>query len=363
MGAHTSADLRQMQSLPLEAKIMMTKRRIREWYEHWDGQVYVSFSGGKDSTVLKHIADYTPGVYDVPAVFVNTGLEYPEIQQFVRAVKAGEYDCFNTDVEILRPEMRFDEVIKKYGYPVGTKRIASNIEYGRKAKKRGDTQKFQEYVHGMRTSKRDGDVYKFMPVPKKLMPLVDSDIKVSNKCCNVMKKKPLHGYSAATGRKAIVATMACESRQRADGWLKNGCNAFDASDPKSQPLSFWTEQDVLLYIKENNIPIASVYGEVTYANEPEQMRWNEYVPGFAGIGSTAQEALTTTGCKRTGCMFCMFGCHLEKEPNRFQRLKETHPPQYAYCICGGEYGPDGLWRPNSDGLGLGHVLDAIGVKY
>lgn len=120
---------------------------------------------------------------------------------------------------------------------------------------------------------------------------------------------------------------------------------------------------MLLYIKENNIPIASVYGEVTYANEPGQMRWSEYAPGFAGIGNTEQEALTTTGCKRTGCMFCMFGCHLEKEPNRFQRLKKTHPRQYAYCIGGGEYGPDGLWRPNSDGLGLGHVLDAIGVKY
>lgn len=84
---HTKGDLRQMQSVPLAGKILMTKRRIREWYDAWDGQVYVSFSGGKDSTVLKHIVD---SMYsDVPAVFVNTGLEYPEIQQFVRDVKAG----------------------------------------------------------------------------------------------------------------------------------------------------------------------------------------------------------------------------------------------------------------------------------
>lgn len=137
MGAHTSADLRQMQSLPLEAKIMMTKRRIREWYEHWDGQVYVSFSGGKDSTVLKHIVDHTPGVYDVPAVFVNTGLEYPEIQQFVRAVKDGEYDCFNTDVEILRPEMRFDDVLKTYGYPVISKEVANAVGQARRTLESG----------------------------------------------------------------------------------------------------------------------------------------------------------------------------------------------------------------------------------
>lgn len=154
---HTVGDLRQLQSLPLRLKIPLTRQRIRDWYEHWDGQVYVSFSGGKDSTVLKHIVD---SMYsDVPAVFVNTGLEYPEIQRFVREVKAGKYDCFNSDVEILRPEMRFDEVIKKYGYPVGSKRIALNIEYGRMAKNRGDTRRYQEYIHGVRLGKKDGNEY------------------------------------------------------------------------------------------------------------------------------------------------------------------------------------------------------------
>jgi hypothetical protein len=121
INAHTAADLKQMQALPLEAKIRMAKERIKVWYESWHkfeivnektgktryqtidtreygaqpklkeneyivsefpGAVYVSFSGGKDSTVLKHIVDsmYT----DVPAVFVNTGLEYPEIQRLQR---------------------------------------------------------------------------------------------------------------------------------------------------------------------------------------------------------------------------------------------------------------------------------------
>ena len=84
---HQPYDLKQMQSLPLEAKIIMTQQRIRQWYDYWEGDVYVSFSGGKDSTVLKHIVDNTPGVWDVPAVFVNTGLEYPEIQKFVKDVK------------------------------------------------------------------------------------------------------------------------------------------------------------------------------------------------------------------------------------------------------------------------------------
>lgn len=71
----------------------------------------------------------------------------------------------------------------------------------------------------------------------------------------------------------------------------------------------------------------------------------------------------TTGRNRTGCVFCMFGCHLEKEPNRFQRLKETHPKLYDYCINGGKYNEDGVWQPSKDGLGIGHVLDFIGVNY
>jgi 7-cyano-7-deazaguanine synthase in queuosine biosynthesis len=93
--------------------------------------VYVSFSGGKDSTVLKHIVDQ---MYDdIPAVFVNTGLEYPEIQTFVREVKAGKYPCFNPDVEIIRPEMRFDEVIQLRGFPVVSKIVSKRVEEARNA--------------------------------------------------------------------------------------------------------------------------------------------------------------------------------------------------------------------------------------
>ena len=74
------SDLRQRQALPLRAKVLMSQNRIREWYDHWNGDVYISFSGGKDSTVLAHLVhDLYP---DVPMVFSNTGLEYPEKLQF-----------------------------------------------------------------------------------------------------------------------------------------------------------------------------------------------------------------------------------------------------------------------------------------
>ena len=106
---HTEYDLIQMQSLPLESKIIMSQRRIRDWYDYLDGDVYVSFSGGKDSTVLKHLVENTSGVYNVPSLFVNTGLEFPELQNFAMR---------QSNVVTVRPDMHFDEVIKKYGYPV-----------------------------------------------------------------------------------------------------------------------------------------------------------------------------------------------------------------------------------------------------
>ena len=329
---HTVGDLRQLQALPLRLKIPLTQQRIRDWYEHWDGQVYVSFSGGKDSTVLKHIVDsmYT----DVPAVFVNTGLEYPEIQRFVREVKAGKYDCFNPDVAILRPEMRFDEVIKKYGYPVASKLVARYVETAR----RNPDSKRAKWLRGEEWTKFvTGGKWTF---------LIDAPFSVSDKCCAVMKHKPINQYGKQTGRKAIIGTMAAESRHRERAWLTNGCNAFAAKTPTSQPLSFWTEQDVLHYIKDFGVPYCPVYGEIKIDDDPEfegQMNLIDYLGCYE-----PQDRLTTTGLSRTGCMFCMFGAHLEKEPNRFQRMKVSHPKQYAYCM---------------DKLGLREVLEYIGVPY
>lgn len=341
---HSASDLRQMQSLPLEAKIAMTQRRIKEWYDHWDGQVYVSFSGGKDSTVLKHLVENTPGVYDVPSLFVNTGLEFPEIQKFAMS---------QPHVITVRPEMRFDEVIKKYGYPVISKNVAEKIYYAQLGTEYG--------IKAMRGEDKDGNPYAWRKQLIKYAPLVDSGIPISHYCCRIMKKKPAKKFEKETGRKAIIGTLAEESALRRQAWIKNGCNAFESARPISQPMSFWMEQDVLHYIKRYNVPYCSVYGDIvvdTDADIPEeQTNMIDYLGDYE-----EGDRLKTTGYARTGCVFCAFGCHLQKEPTNFQRLKETHPRQYNYCINGGEF-VDGKWQPNKEGLGLGYVLDYIGVKY
>lgn len=347
MNKHQPYDLKQMQSLPLESKIMMTKRRIRDWYEYWDGNVYVSFSGGKDSTVLKHIVD---SMYDdVPSVFVNTGLEYPEIQQFARKQK---------NVVFIRPEMRFDQVIKKYGYPVISKAVSDTVHYAKKNIAEGkDTLRVRQ-MQGIEEN-HEGGASKFNK--KKWRFLLDAPFDVHSECCRIMKKKPFARYEEETGRKPFIGTLATESSEREATWVKYGCNAFNKKHPSSQPLSFWTEQDILHYIKKYDVQICSVYGEVCVKTSEAEDEGQINLIDFLGCYEP-EDTLQTTGCDRTGCIFCGFGCHKETEPNRFQRLKKTHPRQYEYCIGGGEM-VDGKWQPSKEGLGLGKVLDYIGVKY
>ena len=172
--------------------------------------------------------------------------------------------------------------------------------------------------------------------------LLDADFKCSASCCDIMKKSPSKKYESETGRVQYVGTMAEESRLRVEKWLQSGCNAFDNKRPTSAPMSFWTHQDVLQYLVETKIPYCSVYGDII---------------------QDADGKYYTTGVNRTGCIFCMYGAHLEKPVNRFQYLYFSHPRQYKYCIGGGEYDESGTWIPNKQGLGLGHVMDEVGINY
>lgn len=323
----TKEDLAYLQKLPLDLKVMMTKARIREWVSHYgeDG-VYVSFSGGKDSTVLLHIVrEEFP---NIEAVFVNTGLEYPEIQKFVKSFE---------NVTIQRPKMSFVEVIKKYGYPIVSKAVAHNVSIARNS----PNGKIVQNVFNP-TKKGKFAMHKWLP-------LACVDFKISENYCAVMKKSPVKSIR----KKPILATMTDESVMREAIWLKNGCNAFELKRPHSAPMSFWTEQDVLHYISQNNIPIASVYGDI--------------IPDTFNDGQMAIDNslvnLKCTGCQRTGCIFCGFGAHLDEKESRFERLKRTHPKQYEVCLGGGEYNEEGLWQPNEKGLGMKHVFDVFNELY
>ena len=298
-----------MQAWPLYKKIQVTQTRVMEWYYHYGGKVAVNFSGGLDSTVLLDLA--RRAFPEIRACFVQTGLEYKEIKDFVSSMP---------NVTWLHPEIPFNKVIKEYGYPVISKEVAKRIYYARKGS--------EWAIRHLRGLNKDGTQSKYMQRYVKWAHLVDAPFLVSEKCCEITKLRPMRKFTKETGCLPIVGTLAAESFRRQGAFLASGCNGFNKKLPSSQPLSFWGKENILEYLLMTKIPYARIYGDI--AADPKTGK------------------LTTTGAKRTGCAYCMFGCHLEKGTNRFQLLARTDPNLYDYCI---------------NKLGCGVVLDYIGVPY
>ncbi len=259
----------QRQSLPLEAKVAMSIRRIREWYAYWDGAVYVAFSGGKDSTVLLHLVR---SIYpEVPAVFINTTMEYPEIRRFATT---------HENVVSVHPKKSFHRVVVEHGWPVISKEQAKYIFQYRNGSALMRRRRWEGY--GPERSYRIANKWRF---------LVDAPFKISNYCCAVLKKAPSQIYDKRTGRKPMLGMLAEDSKLRKALYVMHGCSTFTGKKPKSTPLGFWTTEDVWAYIRSRRVPYCSLYDH---------------------------------GVKSTGCMLCLFGVHMES-PNRIQLLKESHP--------------------------------------
>lgn len=357
---HDAQMLKDLQELPLEQKIIVTQSRILEWHEAFQGKVYISFSGGKDSTVLLDIArKICP---DIPAVFVDTGLEYPEIRAFalqqenVQRVFPRYGHAGKRNGKHHTERFMFQDVLSIYGYPLISKEVSHSICGARNGYNAG---RFNFAIMKMTGNGVNADG----PFDQtKWLPVMELPIMISDNCCLAMKKRPSKKFAKESGRLPITGQTATESKLRRLQWLKNGCNGFDMKSPVSNPMAFWREGDILEYIVRFDLPISSVYGEV---------KKDEKSGKYA-----------CTGCKRTGCIFCAYGLQCEKGQTRFQRLAWTHPKQYEYCIGGGQWvdnpkfipwltgkniwNPRKIWVPSKQGLGMGKAFDmcneAIGKK-
>lgn len=282
-------NLAKLQALSLDDKILYSTVKIREFYLSQKGRVYVSFSGGKDSTVLLHLVR---SIYpDVPAVYIDTGLEFPELRDHVRATE---------DVTWLKPDKSFRQVILECGYPVVSKQVAKVIDQAQRGLPNGLNRISFEGRYGY-------ERYAY---------LKDAPFRVSDKCCDMMKKKPARAYYRETGRCPYLGMHADESALRRDIWEREGENIETTKIPSSSPLSIWTDDDVWEYIHRYGLTYPSVYDE---------------------------------GYPRTGCVFCMFGITVDRF--RFVRLKNTHPRLHEYCM-----------RPiEKGGLGMKEVLEYMGI--
>ena len=249
-----AADLRRLQAKPYEWKVEHALDVIREFVEHeGENGVYVSFSGGKDSLVLLHLVR---SIYPkVPAIFANTGIEFPEQVKFVRSFP---------NVTEVHPIKHFPKIIMEDGIVYPSKEVAMYVR---------DAKKGCRYaVNGFKGLDKYGKENLYKKRFKKYAYLIDCGVKISPDCCELMKEKPLRDYGEQNCKSPIIGTRAQESFRRAVGWMKSGCNSFAGNRAKSTPLSLWVESDVLRYIDENRIKMSPMY--------------------------------TEGGMKRTGCMFC-----------------------------------------------------------
>lgn len=297
----------------LDQKIFHLFEVLDVYYHKFDGKVYLNFSGGKDSTVLKYFIDKWTDLHKYPKIkclFNNTTNEYADILDFVKS--------FGDEVTWTRPKMTFAQTIQKYGYPIVSKQTARFISRYRNTK---SEQMRQFYKHGIN---KDGSKSAFK-IAKKWHYLLDSDFLTTDRCCDILKKDPIHRFEAETGLKPINGVMSTESNQRKMRYLKNeGCISWKEGKEICSPLSLFTEDNIWECIDKFNIEICKIY-------------YDQIIDGEL-----------VTGEKRTGCAWCLFGLHCETKGNtRIDRLKKREPNRYNSMM---------------DKMGYRKVLEYMGYK-
>lgn len=277
----TVEELHNRQQWTLAQKIDHSLGVIDQFIARMDGKVYLSFSGGKDSTVLLHLCEIIKP--DIKCVFVNTGCESVDVVRFVEKMKAAH------NIEVIRPKLTPRQVWAKYGFPLVSKDQAFKIDLVRKNPNSASAQKFM----------RDSNKFTISKCFRYLCDTEKCKYHTSAVCCNKLKKDPCKRYEHESGLRPIVATMASESMLRETDYLRVGqCNKFDQGHEKSKPLSIWMEEDIWQFIRENNIEIAEIYAK---------------------------------GVDRTGCVGCGFGAQM-KDDRRLDTFYRLYPKYYNMVL-------------------------------
>lgn len=297
----TQSDVQIRLAMSLDQKIDHFVGVVDTFINRMGNAAYVSFSGGKDSSVMLYLVRRFFGS-EIPAVFMNTGLEYPEIVRFVRS---------HENVVEIRPAMSFRDVIERYGFPLVSKEVSHRVSQLRHTR----SEKLRDLILHGRINDRGTIVGK---VPAKWVWLANARFEISSTCCDILKKKPAKVYERQTGRRPIIGTMVGESTLRMQQYLmRGGCISYFRGREAAYPLSIFTEKDIWECIRRFDIPICSLY----------------------------QNPL----CKRTGCMICGYGCQY-REDTRLRLLWETHRGAYR-----------ALLKYQNNGVSMRQALHAVGA--
>ena len=296
-------------------KIQKSIRVIEEYYEKYDGDVYIS-RGGVDSAVVAWLAQQS--IYKDRIENVSIASCEP-----VENTRLNKSD----GVTLLKSETGKIEVIEKWGYPLISKQVAMSISrYARTKHNWVKERRLNGYMG------RNGKVIMDGSIPKKYQGLIYAPFELSEKCCDVTKKNPLKKYEKKSKKYPITGEMASESRLREQEYLKHGCIMHDKKRPKCTPIGFWTDQDVKECVIRYGIKISELYGEVVEEKKDDKV------------------LLKFSGEQRSGCEICSFGIMFDKE--RFERMKKNKPNMYNYMMRGGKWIRKELYRwvkfrPNS----------------
>lgn len=317
-------------------KVQTTVAKLMEFYIRTNGNCYLSCSGGADSIVLYDIVKKVGELLNVEfkVVFDDTGLEEPTVREKALSIP---------NITVVRPEMPFIKVLTEIGYPIISKEVSECVDQARKCLDNPNRERDIYRLEKLLGTAKQKDGTKSSYNKQQYKCLLNAPFKISNLCCDIMKKKPLKHLKEYP----IIATMTEESNNRKTAWYKTGCNSFNGKIA-SRPMSFWTKQDVLQYIKHYNLDIAKCYGKVIPVDKDNNITFEE-----------TKDHYRFSGCQRTGCIFCMFGCHLDTLKggvNRFALLKQTQPQLFDYCMRGGKFDEQGLWIPDK-GLGMAFVIE------
>jgi 3'-phosphoadenosine 5'-phosphosulfate sulfotransferase (PAPS reductase)/FAD synthetase len=271
MGKLTQQEVMERQGWSFYQKIDHSLGAIEQFLNAVDGKAYVSFSGGKDSTVLLDLVRRVRP--ETKAMFIKTGNDYPEIHKF-----ALSFD----NVDVVRPKMTFKQVVEKYGFPLVSKEQSQYINEAKHTQ--------SDVLRDLRLTGAGGT--RRGKVSSTWRHLVDAPFDVTHRCCTKLKKDPAKAYEKETGLHPILGTMAEESQLRLQKYMVTSCNVLEGHRIASYPLSIWREADIWRYIREFKLPYCELYDR---------------------------------GFDRTGCMACGFGC---QHHNRFNDLYTTHKKAY-----------------------------------
>lgn len=265
-------------------------RSINDLYD-LEHNAYLSFSGGKDSTVLHHLLDEALPGNKIPRVYLNTGIEYKKVVEFVERERERDHSRF----VIIKPEKNIRNILESNGYPFKSKEHSLYLSVFQNS---GNTKSVNKYL--MRKDSRFA-----CPVKLRYQFTEEFKLKVSNKCCYKLKKDVAHKWALENNRTITITGMRSN-----EGGLRaglKGCAIFSEGKlQKFHPLQPVEDDFIEWYIKNRNIQLCELY----------------YPP---------------YNFKRTGCKGCPYSLDLQKQldimavllPEEKKQCEKIWAPVYA----------------------------------